>query len=144
MSHDAIFLGDYQVDQLIVAIGSDSVEEFLELSVEASSEPVPLLFLGVSMVTLILSQIIECMCIVEYCAVPLSQRQEFIKLVVHEACWDVIPSEHCLKLVPSNLVVSWLHGAGVIPPCPSGSTKLLGGESCLCCIRACPCEQRKL
>jgi hypothetical protein len=48
VSQDVVFLGECQVDQHIVAIVSDSVEKFPELSVEASPEPF-LLFIGVRM-----------------------------------------------------------------------------------------------
>jgi hypothetical protein len=54
MSHDAIFLGDGQVDQLIVAICPDSVETFPELCAEASPESI-LLLISVRMVTGVLA-----------------------------------------------------------------------------------------
>jgi hypothetical protein len=38
-------------------------------------------------------------------------------------------SESCLKLSPLNHVVNRLHSEKMIPPCPRGSAKLLGGEA---------------
>jgi hypothetical protein len=40
----------------------------------------------------------------------------------------MVPTESCLELSPFYLMVSWLHSKKVVPPCPRGSAKLLGGE----------------
>jgi hypothetical protein len=46
-----------------------------------------------------------------------------------------MPSEGCLELSPFHHVVNWLHSEEVVPPCPRGSAKLLGGEPNLSHIR---------
>jgi hypothetical protein len=76
--------------------------------------------------------------------VPLSQSQKFIELAVHDVRCNVMHYECCLELVPCNHVVRMLHGEEVIPPCSRGSMEVLGGESSLDCIKACPHEQWKL
>jgi hypothetical protein len=40
-----------------------------------------------------------------------------------------MPSECYLELSPFNHVVNRLHGEEMVPPCPRGPTKLLGGET---------------
>jgi hypothetical protein len=37
-------------------------------------------------------------------------------------------SECCLEFSPFHHVVNWLHSEEVIPPCPRGSAKPLGGK----------------
>jgi hypothetical protein len=50
-------------------------------------------------------------------------------------------SECCLELSPLNHVVNRLHSEEVIPPCPGGSTKLLGGKTDLSHIRTLSIKQ---
>jgi hypothetical protein len=38
-------------------------------------------------------------------------------------------SECCLEFSPFHHVIIQLHSEKVVPPCPCGSTKLLGGET---------------
>jgi hypothetical protein len=55
VSYNTILLGDGQVDQLIEAIGPDSVESFPQLGVKTPAEAVSLLLIRISMVTRILA-----------------------------------------------------------------------------------------
>jgi hypothetical protein len=55
MSYNTILLGDGQVDQLIEAISTHSVETFPQLGVETPVEAVSLLLIRISMVTCILA-----------------------------------------------------------------------------------------
>jgi hypothetical protein len=41
----------------------------------------------------------------------------------------MMPSDCRLELFPLNYVVGRLHGKEMVPPRPSGSTKLLGDET---------------
>jgi hypothetical protein len=84
VSQSKIFLRDGQFDQLIVAIGPNSIEILTELSAEASLEPVPLLINRICMVARILAQIIEGMYILEHYVIPLGKRPEFIHLTTHD------------------------------------------------------------
>jgi hypothetical protein len=59
MGCDTILLRDGHVDYLIVAVGPDCVETVTELSVEAPPKSISLLLISVSMVTCILTQVIE-------------------------------------------------------------------------------------
>jgi hypothetical protein len=77
-----------------------------ELSAEPPPEPVPLLLVGVCMISGILAQVIEGLSILQHCPVPLSECQELIELSVHNACWYMMPPESCLELSPFHLMVS--------------------------------------
>jgi hypothetical protein len=55
VSYNTVLLGDGQVDQLIEAIGPDSVESFPQLGIETPAEAVSLLLIRISMVTCILA-----------------------------------------------------------------------------------------
>jgi hypothetical protein len=131
--YDAILLRDGHVDQLIVAVGPYCSETVTELSAEAPPESVSLLLISVSMVACILTQVIESLGVLQHCTTPLSEFQKLVDLAIHDACWYVMPSECCFELPTLNHVVSWLHGEEIVPPCPSGPTKLLGSETDLGC-----------
>jgi hypothetical protein len=84
------------------------------------------------MVPSILAQVIKSLSILQHCPVALSECQKLVELTVHNASWDMVSSESCLELSPIHFMVSWLHSKIVVPPCPRGSAKLLGGEPDLC------------
>jgi hypothetical protein len=80
------------------------------------------------MIACILTQVIEGLSVLQHSTIPLSKCQKLIKLVVHNACRYVMPSECFLELSPFHHVINWLHSKKVIPQSPRGSAKLLGGE----------------
>jgi hypothetical protein len=100
----------------------------VELSAKAPPEPVPLLLISVFVISSILTQVIEGLSVLQHSTIPLSECQKLIKLVIHNACWYMMPSEGCLELSPFHHVVNWLHSEEMIPPCSRGATKLLGGK----------------
>jgi hypothetical protein len=55
VSYNTVLLGDCQVDQLIEAISTDSVETFPQFGVETPAEAVSLLLITITMVTCILA-----------------------------------------------------------------------------------------
>jgi hypothetical protein len=70
------------------------------------------------MIASILTQIIECLSILQHCVISLSQDQKLIKLEVHNASQYMMSPEGCLKFLPSNYVINWLHSKEMVPPCP--------------------------
>ena len=80
------------------------------------------------MISGVLAQVIEGLSPLQHCPVPLSECQKLIELAVHNACWYMMPPESCLELSPFHIMVNWLHSKEMVPPCPCGSAKLLGGE----------------
>jgi hypothetical protein len=82
VSYNTVLLGDGEVDQLIEAISTDSVETFPQLGVETPEEAVSLLLFGISMITSVLAQIIEGLSILQYREGSLIECQKFIQLVI--------------------------------------------------------------
>jgi hypothetical protein len=66
VSYNTILLGEGQVDQLIEAIGPNSVEMLTQLGVETPAEAVCLLLIGISMITCVLAQVVEGLSILQY------------------------------------------------------------------------------
>jgi hypothetical protein len=70
--------------------------------------------------------------------VPLSWKLGAVGCLLLLLLWSDHPSpllllllgspESCLELPPFHLSILWLHGKKMVPPCPCGSAKLLGGE----------------
>jgi len=78
MGSDAVLLSNCQVDQLIVGVGLNKVQAFLELGIEAMTKTVTLLGVSICMMARVLAQMIEVLCILKNSAGPLIQSQEFI------------------------------------------------------------------
>jgi hypothetical protein len=106
MSYNTILLGDGQVDQLIEAISPDSVETLMQLGVGTPTEAVSLLFVGISMITCILAQILEGLSILQYRAGSLIDCQEFIQLAIKNSSWDVVPFESSIEFLSRNFMTS--------------------------------------
>jgi hypothetical protein len=88
------------------------------------------------MIACVLAQMIESLCVLKYCAVPLSQCQKFIELPLNEPFRDMMRSESCLKFLPIDNMSIWLHCIVIVPPNASITTKLLGCEESLVCFGA--------
>jgi hypothetical protein len=83
------------------------------------------------MITRILAQVIEDLCILHDCAGSLGQGQEFIELSLDESFWNVVRSESGPEFIPCNNMTSRLHGILMVPPYAGGAAKLLSREECL-------------
>jgi hypothetical protein len=90
-------------------------------------------FTGVSvrMITYVLTQVIESLCILHDSAGSLGQSQEFIELSLNESFWNVVRSESGLKFVPCDNMSCRLHGIIMVPPYAGGAAELLSHEECL-------------
>jgi hypothetical protein len=84
MSHDAIFLGDSQVQQLIISIRLDEVQAILELGIKTSAKAITLLSISVSMIIRVLTQVVESLSILENGASSLGKSQKLIQLHLHK------------------------------------------------------------
>ena len=78
MRYNAIVLSNSLIHQLIKTVGADKVETLLELGVKTMAEMILLLGIAVCMITSILAQVIEDLCILKHSAGSLSKCQEFI------------------------------------------------------------------
>jgi hypothetical protein len=141
--YNTVLLGDGEVDQLIEAISTNSVETFPQLGVETPTEAVFLLLVRISMITCILAQVIEGLSVLQYRAGSMIECQKFIQLAMNSG-WDMVPSESSLEFLPRHFTISGEHSTEVVPPSPSRATKLLRGEASLGLIGAVSREEGKL
>jgi hypothetical protein len=79
------------------------------------------------MITCVLAQVIEDLCILHDSAGSLSQGQEFIEFSLNEPFWNAVCSEGGPKFVPCDNMTSRLHGVVLVPPYAGG----LSREECL-------------
>jgi hypothetical protein len=106
VSYNTILQGDGQVDQLMEAIGPDSVEMFPQLGVETPVEAVSLLLIGISMITCILAQVVEGLSVLQYRAGSLIECQKLIQLAIKNSSWNVVPSKSSLEFLPRHFTIS--------------------------------------
>jgi hypothetical protein len=93
-------------------------------------------FTGVSvrMITRVLAQVIEGLCILHNSAGSLGQGQEVIEFSLNESLWNVVRFESGPEFVPCNNMTSRLHGVVMVPPYVGGAMKLLSCEECFVCV----------
>jgi hypothetical protein len=127
-------LGDGHIDQLIEGVALHQIQSFLKFGVPASTETITFASISVRMITRILAQVVEDLCILHNGAGSLSQIQKFIELSLNESFRDVVCSESGLKFIPGDNMTSRLHGMVMVPPYAGGAMKLLGCEECLVLI----------
>jgi hypothetical protein len=94
-------------------------------------EAVSLTNISVRMITRVLAQVIEDLCILRNRAGSLSQGQEFIELSLNESLWNMVRSKSSPEFVPGNNMTSRLHGMVMVPPYAGSAAKLLGCQECL-------------
>jgi hypothetical protein len=97
------------------------------------------------MITRVLAQVIEDLCILHNSVGSLSQIQKFIELSLNESLWNVVRSESGPEFVPCDDMTSRLHGMIMVPPYADGAAKLLSCEECLVLVwawRGQQCELR--
>ena len=78
MRCNAIVLSNGHIYQLIKTIRTDKVETLLELGVKTTAETILLLGIAVCMMTSVLAQVIEDLCVLKHNAGSLRKNQEFI------------------------------------------------------------------
>jgi hypothetical protein len=83
------------------------------------------------MITRILAQVIEGLCILHDSAGSLGQSQEFIELLLNESLWNVVCSKSGPEFIPCDNMTSRLHGVVMVPPYAGIAAKLLSREECL-------------
>jgi hypothetical protein len=119
-------LGDGHIDQLIEIVGLYQIQSFLKFGVQASTEAVSFAGVCVRMITRILAQVVEDLCILHDGAGALSQIQKFIELSLNESFGDVVCSKSGPKFIPGDDMTGRLHGMIIIPPDAGSAMELLG------------------
>jgi hypothetical protein len=70
----------------------------------------------VCMVTCVLAQVIENLCVLHDGAGSLSQVQKFVELLLNESLGYVVRSKGGPELIPSDDMIGRLHGVKMTPP----------------------------
>ena len=78
MHCNAVILSDGHIYQLIKTIGAYKVETLLELGIKTTAETILFLGIAVCMMTGVLAQVIENLCVLKHSVGSLRKRQEFI------------------------------------------------------------------
>jgi hypothetical protein len=73
-------LGNGHIDQLVESVGLYQIQSFLKLGIQASTEAITFAGISVRMITRVLAQVVEDLCILHDGAGSLSQIQKFIEL----------------------------------------------------------------
>jgi hypothetical protein len=113
---DAVFLSDGHIDQLIEIIGPYQIQSFLKFGVQASAKTISFAGVTVRMVSRILAQVVENLCVLHDGAGSLSQVQKFIELSLNESFGYVVCLKGGLELIPGDDMIGRLHGMKMIPP----------------------------
>jgi hypothetical protein len=127
-------LGDGHIDQLIESVGLYQIQSFLKLGIQASTEAISLTSISVRMITRVLAQVVEDLCILHDGAGSLSQIQKFIELSLKKSFGNVMHSESSPEFIPGDNMTSRLHGMVMVPPYAGSAAKLLGCEEGLVLI----------
>jgi hypothetical protein len=127
-------LGDGHIDQLIEIVGLYQIQSFLKFGVQASTEAISFAGVCVRMITCVLAQVVEDLCILYDGAGSLSQIQKFIELSLNESFGNVVRSKNGPKFIPCDDMTSRLHSMVMIPPYAGSAVKLLGCEERLVLI----------
>jgi hypothetical protein len=78
-------LSNGHIDQFVEVVGPYQVQPFLKLCIQAKAETIPFTGISVRMITHVLTQVIENLCILNDSAGSLGQSQEFIELSLNES-----------------------------------------------------------
>jgi hypothetical protein len=99
-------LGDCHIDQLIESVSLYQIQSFLKLGIQASTETIMFAGISVRMITRILAQVVEDLCILHDSAGSLSQIQKFIELSLNESFGNVVHSESGPEFIPGDNMTS--------------------------------------
>jgi hypothetical protein len=123
-------LSNDHIDQFVEVVSPYQVQPFLKLCIQATVETISFMGISVRMITRVLTQVIESLCILHDSAGSLGQSQEFIELLLNVSFWNVVRSESGPEFVPCDDMTSWLHGIIMVPPYAGGAAELLSHEEC--------------
>jgi hypothetical protein len=109
-------LSNGHVDQLVETISPYQIQSFFKFGVQASAKAISFAGITVCMVSRILAQVIESLCVLHDGAGSLSQVQKFIELALNESLGYMMRSEGGSELIPGDNMIGRLHGVKMIPP----------------------------
>jgi hypothetical protein len=75
VGRDAVFLSDGHVDQLVESVGLYQIQSFFQLGIQASTKMIMFAGISVRMISRILAQVVEGLCVLHDSAGALSQMR---------------------------------------------------------------------
>ena len=123
MCCDTVLLSNCHINQLIISIGLNQVQAFLELGIKATTKTIALLGVSICMMARVLAQMIEGLCILKNSTGSLIQSQEFIQLSFNQSLRNMMCPKSIPEFLPRDNMSNRLHSTIVIPPNTSGATK---------------------
>jgi hypothetical protein len=109
-------LSNGHVDQFVETIGPYQIQSFFKFGVQALAKAISFAGITVCMVSRILAQVVENLCVLHDGAGSLSQVQKFIELSLNESSRYVVRSKCSPELVPGDDMIGRLHGVKMTPP----------------------------
>ena len=110
------------IHQLIKTVGANKVKTLLELGVKTTTKTILLLGISVCMMTGILAQVIEDLCVLKHSAGSLCKCQEFIQLSIHESLGNTMRPKGGPEFSPIDNMIGRQHSTIIIPPDAGGAT----------------------
>jgi hypothetical protein len=109
-------LSDGHIDQLIEIIGPYQIQSFFKFGVQASAKAISFAGITVRMISRVLAQVVENLCVLHDGAGSLSQVQKLIELSFNESLGYVVRSKGSPELILGDDMIGRLHGMEMIPP----------------------------
>jgi hypothetical protein len=119
------------INQFVEVVSPYQVQPFLKLCIQAIAKTIPFTGISIRVITRVLAQVIENLCILHDSVGSLGQSQELIELSLNKSLWNVVCSKSDPKFIPCDDMTSRLHGVVMVPPYAGGAAKLLSREECL-------------
>jgi hypothetical protein len=109
-------LSNGHVDQLVKIVGPYQIQSFFKSGIQASTKTISFAGITVCMVSRILAQVVENLCVLHDGAGSLSQVQKFIELALNESLGYMVRSKGSPELTPGDNMIGRLHSVKMIPP----------------------------
>jgi hypothetical protein len=109
-------LSNGHVDELVKIVGPYQIQSLFKFGIQAPAKTISFAGITVRMVSRILAQMVENLCVLYNGTGSLSQVQKFIELSLNESFGYVVRSQRSPELVPGDDMISRLHSVKMIPP----------------------------
>jgi hypothetical protein len=109
-------LSNGHVDELVKIVGPYQIQSLFKFSIQAPAKTISFAGITVRMVSRILAQMVENLCVLYNYTGSLSQVQKFIQLSLNESFGYVVRSKRSPELIPGDDMISRLHSVKMIPP----------------------------
>jgi hypothetical protein len=109
-------LSNGHVDQLIKIVSPYQIQSFFKFGIQASTKKISFAAITVRMVSRILAQVVENLCVLHDGAGSLSQVQKFIELALNESLGYMVRLKGSPELIPGDNMIGRLHSVKMIPP----------------------------